>query len=394
MNKPNIGGNFLVDGSSFVTWFNNVFRTTNTRLYPYQVNEENFLKLMKYLPDLTGKKEITLGEFCGHFAIMYNETGGTFGILREYGTPQYLFNTTMPGGHTKHSYNKSPNHLAGEQLKSWGIISSEEDLQQWNGQVYPGQAPEEVKTAALSCDFYRFRGYGFNQLTWRTNFERCLQPHLPKPIDSYSNDEFEAAIQNYSIAAKTFHSFISGNEAAERAISDLVHGAFAAYGNLVSGNWAWYVQNQYVPRAKGLYDRLNSSFISNLTEENFETAGTSLTRAEIKIIQGNLFSSAAPENKILMQKHGGIDGYWGEVTQKVFLLSGKTIEELLHANYTEVENLTSQQVRVIQSSLINTGNADIKQAINKGGGINGKWNEETAKAVNDSGKTIEELLKT
>ncbi|WP_198145113.1 hypothetical protein, partial [Microscilla marina] len=180
---------------------------------------------MENLPNLTGKSEITLNEFCGHMAIIYNETGGTCKPIREMGGPQYMFNTVMPGGGVKYSYNTPPNHKAGDQLMEWGIINTEEQRSLWNGTIYPKHAPEDIKKAALKCDFYRFRGYGFNQLTWRNAYEQCLQPLLPRPMDEYSVEEFEAHINNVKIAAQAF-SIISTKMPMPKINTDLVSGNF------------------------------------------------------------------------------------------------------------------------------------------------------------------------
>jgi len=257
-----ITGNFNVNGQPFASWFNK--NLAGKKVFPHRVDASNFAKVMQYLENLTGKSEISLGEFCGHFAIIYNETGGTFKVLREYGKVSYMFNRLkLKGGGTKRSYNIAPNLLAGNQLKEWGVIRDPADVKLWNGQQYPINAPKEVQKAALKCDFYRFRGYGFNQLTWRTNYKNCLQPHLPKNIDDYSVEEFENAIMNLDIATKTFHSFITQSSIARKAVEELSKNNFTPYGNLVSGGWKSYVKNKFVPRCEGVYQHLNQCEISN-----------------------------------------------------------------------------------------------------------------------------------
>lgn len=255
-NNKMISGNFKVNGIPFAQWYNKTIVPLNPSLY-YRIDETNFNTLIgKNLQNLTGKSEITLSEFAGHCAIILNETAGTFKPTRELGGQSYMFNAIG-----KSSYNQSPNRLAGDQLKSWGIISSVYDVSIWNGTTYPKDALQEVITAAEKCDFYRFRGYGFNQLTWRTNFINCLQPHIPNLIDSYSVSDFETLINDYRIAALTFQSYITISQNSKYAISELVKGNFSPYGMLVSGGWQWYVTNKFLPRCNAIYAGIRNAKI-------------------------------------------------------------------------------------------------------------------------------------
>jgi len=68
----------------FAQWYNTNISPKNPNLF-YRINPDNFLKVFgQNLATLTGKNEITLSEFCGHVAIILNETGGRFEPLREY----------------------------------------------------------------------------------------------------------------------------------------------------------------------------------------------------------------------------------------------------------------------------------------------------------------------
>lgn len=394
-----IKGNFTVNGVAFADWFNQHFRLTNSRIYSHLVNAGNFATLMEHISDFTGKEEISLGEFCGHFAIMYNETGGTFSVIREMGGAKYMFEPTSWG---KVTYNKAPNKLAGDQLKAWGVISSDADVQKWNGSVYPADAPAEVKKAALRCDFYRFRGYGFNQLTWRNNYDKCMQPVLPKPIDEYTEEEFEHTIKDISIACKAFHNFITQSGQAHKAISDLEKGDFTAYGMLVSGGWVSYVNNKYVPRAAGIYNALKNAQIA--AKEAYAIDGMHLTPQQVKHIQQALINAGHAEATKLLNDAGGADGAWGEASESAFKLVGKSIPELLRAGgetsgsggvqstdenaVNPIAGMSTAEIKLIQQRIVNAG-----ETIAKNGGADGYWGPASQKALDMLKQVYEDLTK-
>lgn len=386
-----IKGNFMVNGVTFADWFNQSFRFTNSMVYSHLVNASNFATLMQHISDFTGKDAITLGEFCGHFAIMYNETGGTFSVIREMGGAKYMFEPTSWG---KVTYNKAPNRLAGDQLKEWGVISSEADVKAWNGDVYPGNAPENVQNAALKCDFYRFRGYGFNQLTWRNNYEKCLQPILPKKLDDYNEEEFENVIKDIGIACKTFHNFITQSANAKQAITDLDSGSFRAYGMLVSGGWVSYVNNKYIPRALNLYNALQKAQVTETS--NYAIDGMHLTPQQIKHIQEALINSGNAAAIKAINDNGGVDGSWGNATQQAFQLIGKTIPELLKLSATKnshenpvnpIAGMSKAQIKTIQQTIINAGNL-----ITQNGGADGFWGDASQKAFDSLKQELESLF--
>lgn len=384
-----IKGNFMVNGVAFANWFNQDFRFTSTA-YNYLINASNFATLMQHIPDFTGKSAITLGEFCGHFAIMYNETGGTFSAIREMGGAKYIFESTSWG---KVTYNKAPNRLAGDQLKEWGVISSDADVKAWNGDVYPGNAPKNVQNAALKCDFYRFRGYGFNQLTWRNNYEKCLQPILPRKLDDYNEEEFEHVLKDIGIACKTFHNFITQSASAKQAINDLDNGSFRAYGMLVSGGWMSYVNNKYVPRALNLYNALQKAKVTEIS--NYAIDNLRLTPQQIKHIQKALINSGNKAATKAINDNGGLDGYWGDATQEAFQLVGKTIPELLKSSskssqenpVNPIVGMSKVQIKTIQQTIINAGNL-----ITQSGGADGFWGDASQKAFDSLKQELESLF--
>lgn len=256
-----ISGNFSVNGVSFAQWFNKTVKPANPAPFPNVVAETTFNTLVADMPLLTGKPQITLNEFIGHFCIIYNETGGTFKPLREYGGIEYMFNAIPK---KKLSYNTlSTNRKAGDQLSAWKVISTPADITLWNGTAWPANAPQNVKDAAVNCDFFKYRGWGLNQLTTRGNYMACLQPFVQQDIDKLTTAQFDAILKNnVDLACKVFNKFILQSNKAQQAINDLIAGKFDTYGYLVAGGGAKsYVNKYYLPRVNVLQPLLSAATI-------------------------------------------------------------------------------------------------------------------------------------
>jgi hypothetical protein len=96
---------------------------------------------------------------------------------------------------------------------------------------------------------------------------------------------------------------------------------------MVSGGWAWYVTNNFLPRAQTLLQLLRNEGEHNLVNyAEYSIDGYALTPAQIRVIQANM-NAVLPYNPIT------VDGYWGEASEGAFKLlepSGATIKTLLN----------------------------------------------------------------
>lgn len=320
-----IKNDFLIDGVPFAQYFNQNIKPYSA-LFPNFIDPVNFNAFMRNIEALTGQEEVSIEELACHIAIVYNETGGTFKPLREFGTPQYIFSQlTLSNGGLKVTYNRHPNRLAGTQMREKGVQMSEAEVNAWNGAFYPQNAPAAIQQASLECDFWRFRGWGFNQLTWRDAYIMHVQPHLPKPIDEYTGEQFEALLKdNISLACKAFHSYTYGSANGLRAMQEARKGNFAPYGRVVSGGWEWYVQNKYLPRATAIYAALSGkkSAIRNLEEYSIDELN--LTPSQIKALQNEINKYFVLDSMKIVA-----DGAWGPKTETAFKGLNMPIQTLL-----------------------------------------------------------------
>ncbi len=205
--------NVTVGAKHFVDWFNNDFRgrmpktfpgDSKKLAFPGQIAKGGFTNVFDNVAKLY-EPELTCEEFIGICMIIYNETGGAFSPISEKGTPQYMFE---PKAGVKVSYNQGGNRKAGDLLRPSrpsevkssapsGAISTDEEIAQWNGTVWPNPAEgSDLHKAALECDFYKFRGRGLIQITWHSAYLKHVDPALKAAGSKSSDDLTEAELGN------------------------------------------------------------------------------------------------------------------------------------------------------------------------------------------------------
>ena len=229
-----IAKDFTMDWEHFPDWFNS--KAGRNPYLPYSINKVNFNKVLENWEHLNGVNETSLNRFVALFLIMYNETGGTFTGRTEYGDDAYFFEDRDLGkGLKKRSYNQDPNLRAGDQLKESGVISSDIDVAKWNSTTkYPHDAPENVRLAARNCDFYKFRGRGFMQLTWRNNYSVCFG----KDYLDWSNEQLDESFKKIEVCCAVFKNYNLQPSAAFQ-LAKVEAGNFWNYGKCVSGGDAY-----------------------------------------------------------------------------------------------------------------------------------------------------------
>lgn len=247
-------GDITVAGQDFVEWFNGALHGKPG--FPNVINAEGFRAAFDNVGDLWAPS-ITLAQFVAFFCIFYNETGGTFRPVAEMGGPKYCFETKLPGGGTKQSYNKSPNRLCGNQLAAQGLGG---DVAAWNGQVWPGgPAPAAVE----QCDFFKYRGRGLIQTTWRPTYLAQVDPLLRaaglKSCDEMTTKELDdAVLKNPAIYLGMVKAYFSEpSMAAAFAKVDQAPPVWAPTGTRVSGS-AGYGNGIYTQRCQTLYEAMKA----------------------------------------------------------------------------------------------------------------------------------------
>lgn len=252
---------FIISGRSFVDFFSGL-QQTHPLEFPHRLSDKGFTTVCANLRHLTGQDAINLYEFVAHFLIIYNETGGSFMPVSEKGSTKYFFN---PIKGLKKSYNQAPNHLAGDQLFKRGIISSLVSKAQWNSQSYPQLSDERVKIAAQECDFYKFRGRGLNQITWRNAYEKLVNPVLVrngyKMVDELSTLSLDATFTRPEIYCSVFSAYLNDPSWCARVLPAIRQGDYTKYPLYVAGFKARLYQTVYLKRAAILLEALKDKAI-------------------------------------------------------------------------------------------------------------------------------------
>ncbi len=188
-------------GDTFIDWFNRHLagnaHWTNRWLGHTADVRARFTKIWDQIPAIFGTGTIGLVQFSALVCILINEVGRDLLPLCEgcgrpgYPGLAYPFSTIRG---VKQTYNSSPlNLLAGDlffadnafweahHTKPLAVaVRSHPDLRAaWNTSTYPGAVFSTSLNPAVTgfiqeADFFKFRGRGFIQATWRANYKEIV----------------------------------------------------------------------------------------------------------------------------------------------------------------------------------------------------------------------------
>jgi len=268
----------LVGGTAFSTWFNNTFMNDATYSRPTDDSgalipiknigkfNDVFDRILQFRAD-----PLTLEEFIALFMVMMKEVGGTFKPLGEGGPLKYFFE---PKG-SKQSYNHGSNRPAGDLLAGLqgsvfstpiltppipakpatattpatpAVPNDQALIAQWNSDTtYPSSLGKVTVANLKECDFYKYRGHTFIQVTWHNTylnarkFVQLLAAHCgvtgknnAEILDKISTSDMEKAIEtdpaiNFALMVEWFN---QGRWNTLLNVNDL---QFANFGTAVGG---------------------------------------------------------------------------------------------------------------------------------------------------------------
>ena len=189
-------------GGSFFAWYNSSFRgdsETKTR-FPCAdtaLKRQHFDVFWDQIPTIFGRPSISAIEFCSLMAINLQESNGSLAGNPEEVNPMhhshpglaYPFDA-IPG--LKQSYNHAPNRTAlslfGDDtyINAHGTRPGIDRVKRgskidprWGGEVWPADVTaepiESVNGFIMQADFYKFRGRGIIQTTWRSDYKLLIE---------------------------------------------------------------------------------------------------------------------------------------------------------------------------------------------------------------------------
>ena len=190
---------FFLDktGLGFIDWFNRRVALKNYWRRRKIRNEEKVIKRFKEIwdniPEIFDSKRINLNQFLVLSAIMINENS-RFSSRSEKGPNlKYFFESVrLKSGRRKISYNTKYNKTAFELFNDNYFVNAHGHLNpkklqytsdsRWKGAIYPNEYSDSIDPIRngfiMEADFFKFRGRGFIQITFRGNYRRQIQEIL------------------------------------------------------------------------------------------------------------------------------------------------------------------------------------------------------------------------
>jgi hypothetical protein len=194
----------VFDGQGgFFAWYNSVLSVTPAfqhrgRAPNSTAINQHFAQFWDQIPITFGRSQISMIEFCALMSINIQETTGDLTAAPEEMNGQ---NRPHPGlayafdkiSGLKQSYNVAPNQTAYQLFNDFyflkqhaGLTGSATVLNNpggidpaWSGQAWPTSYPSTVVDPSvngfvMTADFYKFRGRGVIQTTWRSDYKLLI----------------------------------------------------------------------------------------------------------------------------------------------------------------------------------------------------------------------------
>ncbi len=207
-------------GSEYISWFQRACANRGVWAGGFLYSNDNvrtrFNLIWDNIPMIFGQPSINLLQFSALMSVLTQEAGAELdGLCEECGCaghPGLAYAFDEIAG-KKHTYNAAPaNVLAGDlffrnddywrahqALAGTAEVAAHPELKAvWNGNVYPqsqfsSSTDPNVTGFIQQADFYKFRGRGLIQVTWRANYKKIVQY-----VQSYSGNQ--ATILRYKTA--------------------------------------------------------------------------------------------------------------------------------------------------------------------------------------------------
>ncbi len=193
-----INGYFAQHGAAdFISWFNanaaNHGSWAKRAIGTRPAVASNFQAIWDRIPQIFGSANINLLQFLSLMSILINEVGADLAPISErIGTKDhpglaYAFDRisgkkrsyNVDGSNwTAHKCFNDADFVAAHGQKALGAQFQNTTDQRWRGYVYPAGVPTDVDPAVtgfvMEADFYKFRGRGLIQTTWRDAYKALI----------------------------------------------------------------------------------------------------------------------------------------------------------------------------------------------------------------------------